>query len=71
MTQSRDRCAHCGEPVGREEPFRTFVWIGYLSGSDSLAERPDLRVHDRCLAAWRPPDPYYHDTREPFPDTGM
>ena len=70
MESRTNACEQCGEPVGPDAPFRTFVWIGYLSGQD-VPDKPDLRVHERCLPAWRPPDPYYHDTREPFPDSGM
>jgi hypothetical protein len=33
--------------------------------------KPDVRVHERCLASWQPPDPYYLDTSVPFPDSGM
>jgi hypothetical protein len=64
-------CASCGQPIEPDEPSRTFVWLGSAMDPYSTTHKPDVRVHERCLPAWKRPDPYYHDTKEPFPDSGM
>jgi hypothetical protein len=64
-------CDHCKQPIEAGEPARTFVWLGGAMNPYSTEHKPDLRVHERCLPSWKRPDPYYHDTRDPFPDTGM
>jgi hypothetical protein len=47
------------------------VWLGSALNPYSTESKPDVHVHERCLARWKRPDPYYYDTKEPFPDTGM
>ena len=64
-------CDACGQAIKPDEAFRTFVWLGAAFEPYGTQTKPDVRVHERCLAIWKRPDPYYHDTKEPFPDTGM
>jgi hypothetical protein len=61
----------CGDEIKPNDPSRVFVWLGASFDPYGSESKPDLRVHERCLATWEPPDPYYHDTGEPFPDFGM
>jgi hypothetical protein len=64
-------CDYCREPIEPQDKSRTFVWLGSALNPYSTEHKPDLRVHERCLPNWKRPDPYYCDTSEPFPDTGM
>ena len=64
-------CDYCKEPIEAQDKSRTFVWLGSALNPYSTEHKEDLRVHERCLPKWKRPDPYYYDTAEPFPDTGM
>jgi hypothetical protein len=64
-------CASCEQPIDADEASRTFVWLGFAMDPYGTDSKPDVHVHERCLPSWQPPDPYYHDMREPFPDSGM
>jgi hypothetical protein len=64
-------CASCGQPIEPDDRSVLFVWLGMALDPYRAESKPDVHVHERCLDRWKPPDPYYHDSRLPFPDSGM
>jgi hypothetical protein len=58
-------CAACGELIKVGEPYRRFVWAGFLAPGGVVPDSPDLFIHERHAVDWTPPDPNYQDVTEP------
>jgi hypothetical protein len=54
-------CAACGQPIIPDQPYRQFVWAGFLPPGGVIPDRPDLYVHEDHVAGWTPPDQNYQD----------